>query len=326
MKVIKSPLIRRIWTLTLFSLFFAVTKQVQALTNEQVISLLDSTFNTMQNHYIEPHRVSDIKDIVMSRHALGRYSALNSLDEFAAIVGKDIRDISADKHLSLFTIAENQVASHILPHPAGKLSDNFSFEQVSYLHGNIGYLKFNKFHPDEAARETLDAAFAFLKPSQGMIIDLRDTIGGSPMLAKYMLSYFISNHTPLWHVLDKKGGVIDRIRVDEEVKHTDFRKNYPVWLLTSNRSASATELFAGTMQANGKATLIGEVTSGAGFYVGVKNITPQLVFRISLSKPIISATNVNWEKTGLQPDFKVESIDALAHAHQSALQYFASSQ
>lgn len=306
-----------------FIFFTLISISVQAnqksLTSEQIKSLMEQTLSVMQEHYIQPDIVPELVELFTSRIILGQYSHLDSIDEFADVVGRDLRAVTQDKHLSLFTVKPDEDITHILPHQNGKLTYNFAFEEVKYLHGNIGYLKFNKFHPDPRARDTVDAAFGFLKQSDGIIIDLRDTIGGSPWLAQYILSYFLEKDTPLWHVLDVDGEIIDAITVTDEVRHRAFLNEFPAWILTSRNSASATELFTGVMQANAKAVVVGDVTSGAGFYVGVRPITDELIFRISLSKPVITANQQNWEKTGIVPNLQVPSLDALAYAHELSL-------
>ncbi|MCL1048595.1 S41 family peptidase [Shewanella abyssi] len=272
----------------------------------------------MQQHYIEPEVVASTKQFVVSRFEQGQYASIYSLEDFAEIIGKEIRNITGDAHLSMFTIKPNKKVTHILKHKTGKLTYNFAFEQVSYLDGNIGYLKFNKFHSDEKAKETADAAFNFLKQSDGMIIDLRDTIGGSPDLVQYLLGYFLPNKTPLWEVLDQKGQQLYSVINSNNPKHERFQQDYPIWILTSGQSASATEFFAGVMQANNRAEIVGETTAGAGYYVGVQPVTPELIFRISLSKPVISINKQNWEKTGIKPDINVSAVDALNYAKRVA--------
>jgi C-terminal processing protease CtpA/Prc len=290
------------------------------LSNNMVRQLIDDTFVVMQEHYIEQEVVASTKQFVVSKFEQGQYDSISSLDSFAKVIGRDIRNITGDEHLSLFTIKPTEEVTHILKHKLGKLSYNYAFEELRYLDGNIGYLKFNKFYSDRSARDIADAAFIFLKQSDGMIIDLRDTIGGSPDLVSYLLSYFLPNKTPLWEMIGQNNQKFDAVLVNEQPKHQRFHHNYPVWILTSSNSASATELFAGTMQANNKATIIGDTTAGAGFYVGVEPITPELIFRISLSKPVISANQQNWEKIGIKPDLNVPALDALNHAQRMAFE------
>jgi hypothetical protein len=295
------------------------------LSKDMVRQLIDDTFFVMREHYVEQEIVAGTKQFVVSKFEQGQYASISSVEGFAKVIGGDIRNITGDSHLSLFTIKPTEEVTHILKHKLGKLSYNYAFEQLRYLDGNIGYLKFNKFHPDKRARDTVDAAFNFLKQSDGMIIDLRDTIGGSPDLARYLLSYFLPNKTPLWEVIGQNNQRFDAVFINDQPKHQRFHRNYPVWILTSRNSASATELFAGTMQANNKAKVIGETTAGTGFYVGVESITPELIFRISLSKPVITANQQNWEKTGIKPDLNVPAIDALNYAQRIAYKSLARS-
>ena len=286
----------------------------QALTKETVRDLINKTFIVMQDNYIEPDVVQNLKAIILNRLELNKYSNLESLADYASVVGGDIRKISGDNHLSLYTVDSSEKITHILSHKKGKLTYNYAFEEVRYLDGNIGYLKFNKFDPDESATDVVDAAFEFLKNSDGMIIDLRDTVGGSPLLAQFILGYFFPPNTPLWEVVDHENKKMNAVIAMEHAGHKKFQADYPVWLLTSRNSASATEIFIGVMQANKKAIVVGSTTAGAGFYVGVRQITPELVFRISLSKPVISANQMNWEKTGIKPDIEVPAMDAMSYA------------
>lgn len=291
----------------------------KTLSQNEVGVLIEQTFNIMDSHYIDADIVNKLRTVIHNRLQLGAYKDVTELEEFADVVGGDIRSISGDKHLSLFTVHPNEEVTHILSHSEGKLTYNYAFEEVRYLDGNIGYLKFNKFHPDENARGVFEAAFQFLKQSDGLIIDLRDTIGGSPYLVKYMLSHFFAEGTPLWEVRDRNDKVLDAVVVDDEFAIDSRYGDKPVWILTSYDTASASELFAGVMQANDKAVLVGDVTAGAGYYVGVRNITGELVFRISLSKPVISVSQKNWEKTGLEPDVEVPQMDAFNKAFALAM-------
>lgn len=281
---------------------------------EQVRQLMTKTFDVMQDNYIEPNVVPELRALFLNKLELGQYDSLTSLEDFAHVLGQDLRAVTGDSHLSLYTVNPDEEITHILAHEEGKLTNNYGFEEVRYLSGNIGYLKFNKFSPDKQARDAVDASFNFLEQSDGIIIDLRDTVGGSPDLVQYMLSYFLPDETPLWYVLNSKSEKTAEISASNTAAHHSFRGDFPVWILTSRNTASASEIFAGVLQANSKAVLVGDTTASAGFYVGVRRITDTLAFRISLFKPIITATERNWERTGIIPDVDVPAMDALEHA------------
>lgn len=286
------------------------------LSPEHIRQLMTKTFDIMQDNYVEPEVVPELKQLFLNKLELGQYDSLTSLDDFAHVLGEDLRAVTGDNHLSLYTVNPNEEITHILTHKEGKLTNNYGFEEVRYLSGNIGYLKFNKFSPDKQARDVVDAAFNFLEQSDGIIIDLRDTVGGSPDLVQYMLSYFLSDETPLWYVLNSKSEKTAEISASNTAAHQGFRGDFPIWILTSRNTASASEIFAGVLQANSKAVLVGETTASAGFYVGVRRITDMLAFRISLFKPIITATGNNWERTGIIPDIEAPAMDALDRAHE----------
>ncbi|MCP1340242.1 S41 family peptidase [Idiomarina sp. M1R2S28] len=286
------------------------------LSSEHIRQLMTKTFDVMQDNYIEPEVVPELRELFLNKLELGQHDSLTSLEGFARVLGQDLRAVTGDNHLSLYTVNPDEEITHILTHEEGKLTNNCGFEEVRYLSGNIGYLKFNKFSPEKQAREAVDAAFNFLGQSDGIIIDLRDTVGGSPDLVQYMLSYFLSDETPLWYVLDSANEKTAEISASDTAAHQGFRGDFPVWILTSRNTASASELFAGVLQANSKAVLVGDTTASAGFYVGVRRITDTLAFRISLLKPIITATGNNWERTGIIPDIEVPAMDALDHAHE----------
>lgn len=293
------------------------------LSYEDKSALIEQTFEVMQAHYIDPSKVKSTHDIINEKHTRHAYKHVTSLAEFAEHIGRDIRDITQDLHLSIMLQNPDKPLTHILKPEPGKLKYNYAFEQAKYLSGNIAYLKFNKFDPAPEAKSTADSAMLFLQHADAMIIDLRDTVGGSPELVEHLLSYFIEVETPLWSIqwrseqTKKESSTLfesEQIDVSSIPKHLKFRQDFPVWILTSKASASATELFTGVLKAQNKATVVGETTAGAGYYVGVRPITEHLTFRISLAKPIIALSNKNWERIGITADVETHRVDALDRA------------
>jgi hypothetical protein len=106
-----------------------------ALPQSKVKQLIDETFSVMQKHYIEPDIVSNTKQLVVARFERGEYSSLTNIQAFADVIGTDIRTITGDAHLSLFTAKPTDKITHILTHKAGKLTHNYAFEQARYLDG-----------------------------------------------------------------------------------------------------------------------------------------------------------------------------------------------
>ncbi|WP_286340968.1 S41 family peptidase [Ferrimonas sp. YFM] len=287
----------------------AFASSTQKLSADAIDPLISQTLTVMREHYLNPDRVDDIESFLKARRNAGHYDQIATLDQFAQTLGQEIRRITGDAHVSLYVKQPQVQASHILSHPPGKLTHNYAFEQVSYLAGNIGYLKFNKFHPNPNAKEVADQALGFLSRADALIIDMRDTVGGSPDLARYLLSHFFKEGTELWRLYGRDLELLNVVNA-EPVQLSRFQEKVPIVLLTSDDTASASELFASTMQAGGRAIVIGDTTGGAGYYAGVREVTDRLVLRLSLMKPVISANGLNWEGTGVTPDIKVPAMDA----------------
>ena len=67
-------------------------------------------------------------------------------------------------------------------------AQNFGFEKVIRLPGNIGLLELNSFQDPEFAGETAGAVMTFLATSDALIIDLRTSRGGGAMRGSRVFS------------------------------------------------------------------------------------------------------------------------------------------
>ncbi len=292
----------------------------EALDQLDIKHHIQNIISVMDKHYVIPLTVPRLKTALMLRLANGDYLNINTVDQLIDVLDKDIRHLTRDSHLSLNRNNKNEGITHIIRHGSSKLEYNYAFEKIEILRGNIGYLKFNKFHPNENAFKTASSAFNFLKHAKGLIIDLRETVGGSPALVHAMLSYFFDGGTPLWHVLDRNGNKINEVAAKLKTEHNQFKQHFPLFILTGPVTASASELFTAVLQGNNKAIVVGERTGGAAYLVGAKNVNEDINIRISLMQPIVSATGENWEQTGIKPDIKVQLADALDVAHGKILE------
>jgi len=93
----------------------------------------------------------------------------------------------------------------------------------------------------------------------------------------------------------------------------------PVFILTSEDTFSAGEAFAYTLQAQQRATIIGEVTRGGAHPGDMHQLGHQLQAFIPKGRPIDAVTGSNWESDGVQPDIRVPAAEALDTAHRLAL-------
>jgi carboxyl-terminal processing protease len=135
------------------------------------------------------------------------------------------------------------------------------------LPSGFGYLRLTQWTLGVMPRalEGIDA----LKGTPGMIIDLRGNPGGSLHAVNAMLGRFFDEKTQLGRVLTRTGrpisllfGTVEVIKLTNEVAGDASAYKGPVVILVSATSGSGSEFFAATMQAAGRAVVVGEPSCG----------------------------------------------------------------
>jgi C-terminal processing protease CtpA/Prc len=94
-----------------------------------------------------------------------------------------------------------------------------------------------------------------------------------------------------------------------------------VYLLTSARTFSGGEDFCYTLQALGRAEVIGEVTGGGAHLPRPFPISPAVHIGIPLARSINPVTGTNWQGTGVIPDTQVPAGEAYDVAYAKALRH-----
>lgn len=181
-------------------------------------------------------------------------------------VGKDINEEETKKRLK--GPAESEVALKIV-RQGQKSPLNFKIRRgnvpvksvdASYmLDGNIGYLRINTWG-DGTYSEFL-GAMAQLSTARpdGIIIDLRGNLGGYLDAAVKIANEFLPKNRLIVYTEGR--------RFPREDYKSDGRGSFqamPLVVLVDETSASSSEIFAGAMQDNDRATIIGRRTFGKG--------------------------------------------------------------
>lgn len=290
------------------------------LSRDQVRQSVVDTLTTLNEVYVFPEKAKLIESEVLSRMHQGAYDHIKSTNEFRKFMTDELIEVSADGHLGIMLVKdEKSEPTHVIVETEDIYKNNYAFEKVEILSGNVGYLKFNKFYIDDEAVETVDYAFGFLKDTDAMIIDLRDCIGGSPELVRYMSSYFFNEKTLLWRIHTRADEEIFDHETMEEVGHSNFKNDFPVFILVGPETASAAEMFSYTLQHYNKATIVGEKTNGIAYAVGAAKINQYFVGRFSMNRPVNPVTQSDWEIVGVLPDIKASLAESLDIAHSKAL-------
>ena len=135
------------------------------------------------------------------------------------------------------------------------------------LPSGFGYLRFTQWTigVTSAALRGLDD----LKDTPGLVIDLRGNPGGSVHAVNQMLERFFATTTELGRSTTRTGrpvslffGAVEIVKLKTIVDGRADAYKGPVVILVNAGSASGSELFAGAMQAAGRAKVVGEPSCG----------------------------------------------------------------
>lgn len=190
--------------------------------------------------------------------------------------------------------------------------------EVRWLDGNVGYMRISMFFDAPPVTEKLAEAFSILEDTSALIIDVRGAPGGEPGGVANVIGHLVAERTPTVHTEDP---------VDPSRSRTFYAEpklpaytDKPVFVLTNKRTGSGAEEFSLDLQAMGRATLVGQTTSGAATPGGYRPLAAGFVAFIPMQIVTNTVTGSNWEGTGVKPDVEVPAEEALDHAHRLALE------
>lgn len=127
------------------------------------------------------------------------------------------------------------------------------------LNDSIGYMRIKNFGEATYAEMLSSLAELNSRGMRGLVIDLRDNGGGLLQAAVNMANEFLSPDRLIVYTQGRKSPRTD-YKSDGRGKYQDT----PLVVLINEASASAAEIFAGAMQDNDRATIVGRRSFGKG--------------------------------------------------------------
>lgn len=171
----------------------------------------------------------------------------------------------------------------------------------SNLIGNYGYIHILEFTPvtpekvQEAIQEFAKTGFTAL------IIDLRSNPGGSVDAGQQIADMFLSDKDVL--TMETKNP--EERQVLDTRKQTIIPVEVPIVMLIDGGSASTSEILAGAMKDNERATLIGTTSFGKGIVQGVYPFDNDY-FKITIAR-YLTPDGSDIHEIGIEPDITVET-------------------
>jgi len=154
-----------------------------------------------------------------------------------------------------------------------------SVDAYYMLSPTMGYIKVNRFA--ETTFKEFKTALKKLQAlgAQKLTLDLRDNPGGYLGIAEQMADEFLSEGKLILFTKNKKGK-IDKVFATKKGSFEDK----PVYVLINERSASASEIIAGSLQDNDLGTIVGRRSFGKGLVQREMDLGDGSAIRLTVSR------------------------------------------
>lgn len=280
---------------------------------------------TLKQYYVNPAIGAQMSDALLAHEHRGDDDSATG-DALAALLTKQMRDVSHDLHLDMFYTREtlHDQPGHDQPGAPSPESQaryrqtmalqNCTFEKVEIRASHIGYLKLNSFPDLSVCRSAASAAMNRLNDASAVIFDLRDNRGGFPEMVMFLASYLFDHPEFMYNPRENTS---DRSWTQSPVPQNKLADK-PVFILTSHSTASAAEHFSYDLKMLKRATLVGETTGGAAHSGVLHRLDDHFGILIPETQPINPFGKADWAVVGVQPDVKVPASNALATAERLA--------
>lgn len=182
------------------------------------------------------------------------------------------------------------------------------------LDNNIGYIKLPSF--DENSAKEFKNIYNELAKNKlnGLVIDLRNNGGGIVDEALEIADYILEKDDIILITKDRDG--------NEEIEKSTKKPtvNVAVVVLTNENTASASEILAGALKENGKATIVGERTYGKGVIQELISLKDGSGIKITTEEYYTPNRN-KINKVGIEPDEKVSLPDEVTNSYSVDKKY-----
>lgn len=321
------------------TLFFSQSR----LTSREKKNVIKQVQELIDSNYVFLEKVKYINNSLDSVRKTRRYKNIKTHKAFADALTKDLVAITKDKHFKVQynpelvkgrrAWRERMKKEQEKPTNAEKeekeervdwdywyaQKENFGFEKVEILDGNIGYIKLNFWQPLEWVKPTIDATMKFVANTDALIIDLTENQGGYSPTNSYLASYFFNEEPTLFmSSYERRSNETETVSTFREIGGERYL-NKPLFILVSKNTFSLAENFAYSLKHFKKATIIGQKSAGAAHAIDFIEVNDNYLIQLPITRNIHPVTKKDWEGTGVIPNIKTSEGKELKTVHLKAL-------
>nr|WP_165388497.1 S41 family peptidase [Sphingomonas populi] len=228
----------------------------------------------------------------------------------AAVLTRAMRDALNDLHLRVAFGAPEPSEAPAQP-DADALVDNLGVEEVSRLPGGIGYLHLSGWAPMSWVEPRLASAFALLRNSTALIIDVRGNPGGDGGTVELVERTFLPVGAPPTLQNFDRAGKPAKADASKEPAWPRFPQAMPMVVLVDRGSASGSESLAFSLREENRATIIGSRSAGAAHVVrDAVSLPGGFALYIPQYRQEGRISHIDWEGVGVRPDIEAGPNEA----------------
>ncbi|ARE72762.1 S41 family peptidase [Streptomyces sp. NPDC059558] len=281
--------------------------------------IIESALARIGAGYVFPEKAVAVDAAIRGRLAAGAYEGLDG-PALCAAVTAHLQEVCPDKHLRLLWTDEPQSLDPV-DEDGGQAAflallraENQGIRRVERLEGNIGLIEIGRIASATEGASAIGAAMQLVAHSSALVLDLRGCLGGLPEGAALWCSYFFPDDQV--HLNDIYDRTSDTTRQFWTTGHLSGPRylDRPVHILTSGITFSGGEDVSYTLQAQGRAVVVGETTRGGAHPTARYPVSEHVLVTVPVARSINTVTGGNWEGTGVLPDVRVPAEQALEAA------------
>ncbi|MGW6278401.1 S41 family peptidase [Kribbella sp. NPDC055071] len=278
--------------------------------------LTDRIAALVDENYVFPEVAKDIVAGLAGVDTAGDPSAT------AARLTERLQAVNHDRHLRVRYRPSGALASpdDWEQHYAAEAVRNAGgISRVERLDEHTGLLAIAPYtSPVHLAERYIVAAFDLLAGVDRLVIDLRAGRGGIPETVAFICGYLLGDEPVHLQDIVSRDGTARQFWTNPAAGRLPL--TVPITVLTSAATFSGCEELAYNLQAQGRATVVGERTGGGAHPVEIFELTETLELTVPVARSVNATTGTNWEQIGVVPEVECPADAALERALEGSVQ------